>query len=53
MWFAADQVPGTVVPAGVLIEAVPSALNVMVLRTPFVWTWTDWPAISEPGVHAA
>jgi hypothetical protein len=36
MLFAADQDPGTEVPSGVVIVAVPSALNVMLLTTPFV-----------------
>jgi hypothetical protein len=53
MLLAVDQVPGTVVPSGVPIVAVPSALNVIVFTTPLVWTWTLWPTISDPGVHAA
>jgi hypothetical protein len=52
MLFAADQVPGTVVPLGVVIVAVPSALKVMLFITPFVWTWTVLPTISDPGVQA-
>jgi hypothetical protein len=50
--FAADQAALTTVPPGLVIIACPPGLSATVSVTPFVVTWTGWPTISDPGVHA-